>query len=272
MLIYYEYYYQHILFHFTDAPEEATEITSDDDSQCVVHYPELMPNKPSRIILLSDRSYGKLIECKRIRMEFGDTTCQEQCEAIPVPHYDPKRDGYHRQCYMKFVKSKIENMKTTAEKCTENQRKTQGENCSEESKTQNKNCHEQCKTDIDKRIAENENNSDHNYNDHEISTEKQRKTENEDYSGDSKTMGTNFTDQSTTENDNCSNGSMNENGNHSENCYNVQCEAVNEHCADGHSRKFENKNCHEQSNIIRHKHSENHKKTKYKDHNGFLNE
>lgn len=260
---------------FPDAAEDTTETKSDDDPQCVVHYPELMSGKPSRIILLSDRSYGKLIESRNIRMELGDKACQDQCETIPVPNYDSKRDGYHRPCYMKFIKIKIEDIKSPGESCTDDQNKTQAENCSGESKIQLENCSDQCRTEYKNNInqgkAEQENHSAHSHDDKEISPENQSKVWNEDYSGDSKIIQKSFTEQSINENGDCSNGSMNENENQCENCSGIQCETVDEDFSD-HNRKLEHRNCYDPSNRMKHKDSENHCITKHKDHNGFQNE
>ncbi|KAK8406860.1 hypothetical protein O3P69_007428 [Scylla paramamosain] len=105
-----------------DAEEEKITVKSDDDPQCVVHYHGLVDDKTSRIILLSDRSYSKLIEYKNIREELGDEAYHDQCETIPLPGYDAKKHGYHRPCYMKFIKIKVQKEKNKQENNSESER------------------------------------------------------------------------------------------------------------------------------------------------------
>ncbi|XP_045128767.1 uncharacterized protein LOC123514740 [Portunus trituberculatus] len=114
-----------------DAEEEKITVKSDDDPQCVVHYHGLVDEKTSRIILLSDRSYSKLIEYKNIREELEDEAYHDQCESIPFPSYDAKKHGYHRPCYMKFIKIKVQKEKNKQENNSESERVVQDENNSE---------------------------------------------------------------------------------------------------------------------------------------------
>lgn len=244
----------------------------DDDPQCVIHYPELTSNKPSRIILLSDRSYSKLIECKNVRTELGAEFCHDQCETIPFPNYDPKRDGYHRSCYMNFVKIKMENMKTSSvDNCTENQSKTKDENCSDESKTQQENDSHQSSTELQdhtQSIAD-QINTDHSHTNHELGPENQCQVIHEDYFVDSKTKDKNLTNQSIHEHGNYTNESKNEHhfGIHSTPPH----ETVYENSSD-QTENLEHKDCSAPSNTMKHRNYEDHKKTKFKDHNGFQKE
>lgn len=85
-------------------------VKSPDDPRCVVHYLGLQMEKDSPIILLCEKSYNKLIDCKKIRIQSrGEDYHVQQCETIPIPSYDPERDGYHRPCYMKFIKTTVIN-------------------------------------------------------------------------------------------------------------------------------------------------------------------
>lgn len=274
---------------FPDA-EDTTEVQSDDGPQCVIHYPELMNDKPSRIILLSDRSYKKLLECKNIRTELGVEACHDQCETIPVPNYDPKKDGYHRSCYMKFVKINVEDMKrSTIENCPENKMKTQDENGLDKKRLQHEDYFDQNSSEhrnqTDQNNAEREIHPLHSNNDNENHSIKH------DYSGDSKVKCENFVYQMMNEHEKYSNGGKNENGEHCDNYSKIQCETVHDTYSDQAS-KNENENlcdtypeaqcetAHEtyydqtrqqeheyysdSSRRMKHKNSENHRKTKYK--------
>ena len=78
----------------------------DRGKRCVIHYQTLKTSENNQITLINDQSYRKLIECKEIRLKMDDGNIHlEQCQSIPVPTYNPKRDGYHRPCYKKFTKA-----------------------------------------------------------------------------------------------------------------------------------------------------------------------
>lgn len=289
-----------------DAEEEMIEVKSEDDPQCVVHYPELMPSKPSRIILLSDRSYAKLIECKNIRMDLGAQACHDQCETIPVPNYDTKRDGYHRPCYMRFVKITAEDIKASAvETCAESQAKTQDERRLETNETQNESCSDRNETEVSNRTDEreverkiqtktqDESSFDNNEtqderrsdrNDSELSNcmdqseteskipEKPVKTKRDDYSGDSKTKPKNFIDRNINGHAYYSDESKTENGNHGQSHSGVQNETTRKNYFD-HTKNFEHKNSTDQRNRrMRRRHSEIPRKTSYREYNGFQND
>lgn len=254
---------------FPDAEEETTETQSDDEPQCVVHYPELMSNKPSRIILLSDRSYGKLIECKNVRMSIGGEACHDQCETIPAPSYDPQRDGYHRQCYMKFVKIKTNTKVSTVENYSENQNKSQEENLSDEIQNPNESYSDRIKTALgnltDQSKAEQEIHSNHG-----IKSENQSETKHEYYSSESKNKHENSTDDCKNEQVKYSNGNQYENEQPCENESQVQCGVVHKNYED-QTKEKEHKDCTGPSKRMKRRNSENHRKNTYKDHNGFQN-
>lgn len=211
--------------YFSEAEEDTMEIKSEDDPQCVVHFPELMSDKPSRIILLSDRSYSKLIECKNIRMELGVEACLDQCETIPVPSYDPKKDGYHRPCYMKFVKVKTRTKTNTVENSIENQNNTQEEIIPDKSKSQDASYSDQNEAELSMQTDQNKAvqeiiHSDHSHTHHEISLKNHSKTKDEYSSGDRKTKNENFIEERINEYGNYSNEGQYENDSE------AQCETV----------------------------------------------
>lgn len=96
-----------LFIYIPDAEEDILASMSEDDPRCVIHYLNLQNILKSPIILLNDKSYNSLLECKELRTQLGgDNHHVEQCESIPVPDYDPQRHGFHRPCYVKFVKAR----------------------------------------------------------------------------------------------------------------------------------------------------------------------
>lgn len=96
---------QHNFTIISDADEEECGSVSEDGLLCVVHYPCLHLPRHTKVILLSQKSYNKLLKSKEIRCELeGEENHSMQCQGIPKPTYNRQRDGFHRPCFLKFVR------------------------------------------------------------------------------------------------------------------------------------------------------------------------